>query len=72
MLLDMKFFGVGSYGFRENLRLMPEWSLERKKFPVISSLEGRVATFPGDSLKESFENFLERRYEVLDGAKFSV
>ena len=47
-------FGAESYGFRENLRLMKNRSLERKKFPVISSLEGRFATFPGDPLKESF------------------
>ena len=48
MLLDMKFFGDEEGGFWENLRLAPKRSLERKKFPAISSLEGRVATLPGD------------------------
>jgi hypothetical protein len=72
MLLDIKFLMAGSYGFWENLRLTPEWSLERKKFPVISSLEGRVATFPGDPLKKSFGKKLREVKKLLDGAKFSV
>ena len=58
MLLDMKFFGVGSYGFWDFLEQFAMRPLERKKFPVISSLEGQVATFPGDPLKESFREFL--------------
>jgi hypothetical protein len=62
---------AGSYGFRDFLEQFAMRPLERKKFPVISSLEGRVATFPGDPLSVVFGKFLERRYESLEVAKFS-
>ena len=54
MLLDMKFFGDEEGSFWENIRQLKNRSLERKKFPVISSLEGQVATFPGDPLSVVF------------------
>lgn len=57
MLLDMKFFGDEEGSFWENIRQLKNRSLERKKFPVISSLEGRFATFLRELLKESFWEF---------------
>lgn len=57
MLLDMKFFGDGEEGFWENTGKPKNRSLERKKFPVISSLEGRSATLLGAPLKKSFREF---------------
>ena len=61
MLLDIKFFEVGSYGFWENLGLTSKRPLERKKFPVISSLEGRGATTLGASAikRARYEGFWE-------------
>ena len=72
MLLDIKILRVGSHSFRENLGLMKNRSLERKKFPVISSLEGRVATLPGDPLNTVFGKKLRGVKKLLEGAKFSV
>lgn len=72
MLLDIKFLRAGSCGFRENVGKLKNRSLERKKFPVISSLEGRFATFLREPLSAVFGNFLGRVKKLLDGAKFSV
>lgn len=66
MLLDIKKIGDGESGFRDFLGQFAMRPLERKKFPDIASLEGRVATPPGDPLKESFRKNEEKRYEVLD------
>ena len=71
MLLDMKFFGDEEGSFWENLRLMPERSLERKKFPGISSLEGQFATFLREPLSTVFGKKLRGVKKLLEGAKFS-
>jgi hypothetical protein len=72
MLVDRKIFGVGSNDFRENLGRLKNRSLERKKFPVISSLEGRSAMFMDGPLNAVFGKKLRGVKKLLEGAKFSV
>ena len=69
MLLDIKKIGVGSVSFRDFLELVAMRSLERKKFPGISSLEGRGRHAPWRPFEFGFREKIARGKKVARSSK---